>query len=51
LLGSLVFETRPTDTLTLSTVAFLLFATGLMAALLPALRATRVPPVEALRAE
>jgi len=49
-LGSLLFEVRPADPLTLATVAVVLGAAGLVAAWLPARRAMRVDPVTALRA-
>ena len=49
-LGSLLFEVRPADPLTLATVAVVLGASGLVAAWLPARRAMRVDPVTALRA-
>ncbi|HSC29267.1 MAG TPA: hypothetical protein VLD67_18470, partial [Vicinamibacterales bacterium] len=40
---------RPADPLTLAAVAALLLASGLAACLIPARRAMRVDPVEALR--
>jgi putative ABC transport system permease protein len=50
-LRSLLFEVTPTDPLTLASVAVLLFAMALAAALLPARRAAAVDPVVALRHE
>jgi predicted permease len=47
----LLFSTRPTDATTLAAVVLVLAAAGACAALLPARRAARVNPVEALRAE
>ena len=48
---SLVFGVRETDPLTLVTVALLLVAVSLAASFLPAWRATRVDPMDALRDE
>lgn len=47
---SLLFDVSPTDPLTLGAVAALLLAIAMVAAWLPARRAGRVDPVEALRA-
>jgi ABC-type antimicrobial peptide transport system permease subunit len=47
----LLFATRPTDATTLAAVIAVLVVAGGCAALLPARRAARVNPVEALRAE
>jgi predicted permease len=47
----LLFEVSPRDPAVLVIVAVALGATGVLASLLPALRATRVDPVVALRAE
>ena len=51
LIGSQLYAVRATDPSTLATVAVVLFATALLATLVPALRATRVDPVVALREE
>jgi predicted permease len=48
---SFLFETTPTDAVTFVSVALALAVSGCMAALLPAMRAARVDPVVALRAE
>jgi len=46
-----LFETTPTDPLTLAAVAVTLAIAGTLAAWIPARRAARVDPVTALRAE
>jgi ABC-type lipoprotein release transport system permease subunit len=46
---SLLFEVEPADSLTIAAVALLLFATATLACIVPARRAMRVDPVEALR--
>ena len=51
LLRSLVFETSVHDPLTLAGITLLLGAVGIAACLLPARRASKVNPVEVLRAE
>jgi len=48
-LGSLLFEVRPTDPLTLACVCVLLAAIALVASWAPARRAARVDPLTALR--
>jgi putative ABC transport system permease protein len=51
LLEGLLFETRPADPLALGAAAALLVAATMAAALLPARRATRIEPVQALAEE
>jgi predicted permease len=48
---TLLFEVAPTDPLALGAATVLIAALALLASLLPALRAARVNPAEALRAE
>jgi putative ABC transport system permease protein len=50
-LTSLVFEVKPSDPTTLAGVTLLLIAVALAATLVPAVRATRVTPLVALRRE
>jgi putative ABC transport system permease protein len=50
-LGSLLYGVQPSDPVTFAAAALLLFAVAALAAWLPARRATRVDPTEALRAE
>lgn len=50
-LRTLLFETEPTDPITLTLVTALLLAVGLIAALAPAGRASKVDPVVVLRYE
>jgi ABC-type antimicrobial peptide transport system permease subunit len=49
--GELLFGVRPTDSLTFAAVAILLALVAFTACFIPALRATRIDPVEALRCE
>jgi predicted permease len=51
LISSLLFHTQPDDPPTFAVVIFLLIAVALAAGYFPALRATRVDPVIALRSE
>ena len=51
LMSSLLFEVNPVDPVTYVAVSASLIAAALLASYLPALRATKVDPVEALRAE
>ena len=50
-LGSLLFDVNPLDPLTYAAVSLGLIAAAIVASYVPALRAMRVDPVEALRAE
>ncbi|HMA23167.1 MAG TPA: ADOP family duplicated permease, partial [Gemmatimonadaceae bacterium] len=48
--GGLLFEVRPTDAVTFATVALVLAAVATVACWMPTRRATRIDPVDALRA-
>jgi putative ABC transport system permease protein len=48
-MASLLFEIRPADPLTLTTVSAVVLITAVAAAYVPALRATRIDPITALR--
>jgi putative ABC transport system permease protein len=50
-LTSMLFETSPYDPITLATITIVLGAIAVLACLLPAYRATRINPIDALRAE
>jgi len=50
-MGSMLFHTSAQDPLTLASITLLLGAVALVACLLPANRATKVNPIEALRTE
>jgi ABC-type antimicrobial peptide transport system permease subunit len=51
LLGSLLFEVSPADPLTLAGACTVLLVVSVVAAYVPAWRATRIDPREALRAD
>jgi putative ABC transport system permease protein len=50
-LSSLLYQIRPTDTLTFAAMALALLAVAIIASYIPARRATKVDPVVALRYE
>jgi putative ABC transport system permease protein len=51
LMSTLLFGVAPTDPLTFSLIPALLVMIGLLASYIPALKATRVDPVTAIRYE
>ena len=51
LLASLLFEVKPTDAFTFAVVSLTLIAIALLASFIPAMRATKVDPLVALRYE
>jgi putative ABC transport system permease protein len=51
LLRSLLFEVRPSDPVTLLGTAVALAGVAAIAMVVPALRATRIDPIDALRAD
>jgi predicted permease len=51
IMTSLLYEIQPSDPLALGGAGTLLFAVALVACTVPAMRASRVPPAEALRSE
>jgi putative ABC transport system permease protein len=51
LMSSLLFETKPTDGVTIASVVIILAAIAVLACLVPARRAAKVDPMEALRCE
>jgi ABC-type antimicrobial peptide transport system permease subunit len=51
LMRALLFEVQPTDPITFVAVPVLLALVGMLAALMPARRASRVDPLIALRSE
>ena len=51
LISSLLFEVNPVDPLTYAMVSLTLLAATVLASYVPALRATAVDPIEALRSE
>jgi putative ABC transport system permease protein len=51
LFAGLLFQVKPSDPVSLAGACLVLLAAGALASLLPVLRATRIDPVKALRAE
>jgi putative ABC transport system permease protein len=50
-MSTLLFEVKPTDVQTFAAVSVLLILVALVACVVPACRATRVDPLEALKSE
>jgi ABC-type antimicrobial peptide transport system permease subunit len=50
-MSGMLYGVEPTDPVTLAGVSLLMAAAAVVAALLPARRATRVDPMEALKSE
>jgi ABC-type antimicrobial peptide transport system permease subunit len=50
-IAALLFQTEPTDLMTFLSAAILLLIVALLAGYMPALRATQVDPMTALRSE
>ncbi len=51
LLGTMLYKTRPADALTYTAAGLLMFAISAVAAFIPARRASKIPPVTALKYE
>ena len=51
LLGSILYDTQPGDPATFAGIAALLGASAIVATLVPAWRATRIEPVDAIKSE
>ena len=51
LISSLLFQVKPIDPMTYGVVALALIGATLLASYIPAVRATAVDPIEALRSE
>ena len=50
-LSSMLYQVKPTDPITFGTVALLLIGVALLACWIPARRASKIDPMEALRCE
>ena len=51
LMSAMLFGVKPTDVITFASVAFLLCVVALLACYVPARRAAKLDPMQALRAE